>query len=356
MSPLPGRYLLLALLAGAVWGAIGMVLAGRTLGLPVWGGAVASPVIGLAIAVLFRGFRQRPIGARIALALVSLYLGAGLFALAVGVADAVRPIGPRDAMAVVIQTVLGVWWGITFTGYLPLLWPLAYLTHSLLGRADRGGSGFSGYRPIEAERTTAQPASPARDVSARDATQRPRPREELRPGTDRTPQERRARRVHGLVRGVLALVGLLVVWSALRGGRGPLGGLIILLVGAGLAFLGARAGWRWFRNQPAAIATVGVLGAFVAAGAGWLLVAIVRALSHVSGENYGMIVVWPIMFAAAVVAVCAGVLAIAMSGAAAYTALTRAFANRALIVIGAVVAVTLNVLHIVALTRLLFTG
>jgi len=37
----------------------------------------------------------------------------------------------------VIQTVLGVWWGITFAGYLPLLWPIAYLTHALLGRADR---------------------------------------------------------------------------------------------------------------------------------------------------------------------------------------------------------------------------
>jgi len=76
VSPFPGRYPSLALLAGVIWGAIGLALAGQMLGASVWGGVL------------------------------------------------------------VIQTVVGVWWGSTFTGYLPLLWPLAYLTHTLLGRAD----------------------------------------------------------------------------------------------------------------------------------------------------------------------------------------------------------------------------
>ena len=74
---------------------------------------------------------------RVALALVSLYFGAGLFALSAGVADALRPIEHRNGSAVILQAVVGVWWGITFTGLLPLLWPLAYLTHSLLGRLER---------------------------------------------------------------------------------------------------------------------------------------------------------------------------------------------------------------------------
>jgi hypothetical protein len=136
MNPIPGRYVRLALLAGAIWGAIGLALAGQVLGAPVWGGVLAAPAIGLGVAIAFRGFRGRPPAARIALSLVSLYLAAGLFALVVGVADAVRPTPHRIPGAVVIQTVLGVWWGITFTGYLPLLWALAYLTHALLGRAD----------------------------------------------------------------------------------------------------------------------------------------------------------------------------------------------------------------------------
>ncbi len=142
MDPLPLRLVGLALLVGAIWGAIGLVLAGPVLGPSVWGGVAAAPAVGLAVAFAFRGFRSRPPGSRIALSLVSLYLAAGLFALAAGIADAARPITHRDPGAVVIQAVLGVWWGITFTGYLPLLWPLAYLTHALLGRLDaRRGAG-----------------------------------------------------------------------------------------------------------------------------------------------------------------------------------------------------------------------
>src|SRR5262245_8393152 len=136
MRPLSGRTVRWALLAGAIWGVIGLTLAGQALGPPVWGGVVVAPAIGLAIALAFRGFRARPPGMRVALALVSLYVASGLFALAAGIADALRPIPSRIAYAVVIQTVLGVWWGITFTGLLPLLWPLAYLTHSLLGRTE----------------------------------------------------------------------------------------------------------------------------------------------------------------------------------------------------------------------------
>ena len=130
------------MLAGAIWGVIGLAFASQVLGPFVWAGVLSAPIIGLVIAILFRGFRNRPPGMRVALALVSLYLGAGLFALVAGTADALRPIPNRIPSAVVIQTVLGVWWGITFTGYLILLWPLAYLTHALLGRAEGRNAGI----------------------------------------------------------------------------------------------------------------------------------------------------------------------------------------------------------------------
>lgn len=138
MAPVPARFALLALLAGLVWGMIGLALAGPMLGSSIWGGVLIAPLVGFAVALIFRGFRARPPGMRVALALVSLYFAAGLFALGAGVADAMRPIPNRIACAVVIQAVVGVWWGITFTGYLPLLWPLAYLTHALIGRVDVG--------------------------------------------------------------------------------------------------------------------------------------------------------------------------------------------------------------------------
>src|SRR5262245_36609634 len=120
MRPLSGRTVLCALLAGAIWGVLGLALAGQALGPSVWGGVIAAPAIGLAIALAFRGFRERPPGMRVALALVSLYVASGLFALAAGIADALRPIPSRIVSAVVMQSVLGVWWGVTFTGLLPL--------------------------------------------------------------------------------------------------------------------------------------------------------------------------------------------------------------------------------------------
>ena len=67
--------------------------------------------------------------------LVGLYVAVSLFGLAVGVYDlATGDIEHRIASAVVIQAVLGVLWGVTFTGYVVILWPLAYLNHILLWR------------------------------------------------------------------------------------------------------------------------------------------------------------------------------------------------------------------------------
>lgn len=62
-----------------------------------------------------------------------LYLGATLFGLAVGIAESVRrglqwPRFPEG----ILEGVLAVWWGITFTGFLLVLWPAAHLTQALL--------------------------------------------------------------------------------------------------------------------------------------------------------------------------------------------------------------------------------
>jgi hypothetical protein len=137
MRPLSRRFVVLALLAGGLWGLLGLALAGQSLGQPVWGGVLASPLIGLAVSIASRRFQERSAGLRVALSLASLYVAAGLFGLVAGMVDAARPISGRIAGAVVLQTILGVWWGLTFLGWLPLLWPLAYLTHSILSRADR---------------------------------------------------------------------------------------------------------------------------------------------------------------------------------------------------------------------------
>jgi hypothetical protein len=327
---------LFAVLAGCLWGAIGYAIARQGFGPPVWGGVVAAPLIGLAIAFVFRGFRERSPGARIALSLVSLYLASGLFALAVGITDAARPIADRNGGAVVIQTVLAVWWGVTFTVLLPVLWALAYFTHALLGRADSGG-------PRNARAPAGAPlVAPELGERAWERVRGPN-------GGDAT-------FLRGLAIGAAGVAGVLLLLRLLHQFRQPLGELAVLLVGAGFLVYGGRAAWRWWKPRQLAVAPVGVLGAFGVTGAGWALVAIVHALSNVSSENYGMIVVWPFVFLAASVLIVAGVLASAVGVAAVVTAASRRPPKGALIALGGAVAAALNLLHVVALTRMVFTG
>ena len=70
------------------------------------------------------------------MALVTLYATAVLFGLVMGVVDAVTETNPNVIKsAVVIEWVLLTLYGVTFTGYIVLLWPLAFANHWLLGRA-----------------------------------------------------------------------------------------------------------------------------------------------------------------------------------------------------------------------------
>ena len=333
MKPAPFRYTFLAVLAGCIWGAIGFAIARQMFGPPIWGGVIAAPFIGLVIGFVFRGFRERSPGARIALSLVSLYLATGLFALAVGCTDAARPIAHRNGGEVVIQAVMAIWWGVTFTFFLPLLWALAYLTHALLGRADvrseRGPAGTPLVAPDLGERTWEQ---------------------------IRGPQGADSSFLRGLAIGAAGVAGVLLLFRLLHEFRRPLGDLSVLLVAAGVLAWGGRAAWRWWKSRQLAVAPVGVLGALGVTGAGWALVAIVHALSKVSSENYGMIVVWPLVFLAAGLLIVAGVIASAVGAASVYTAVRERPERGVLIAAGGAIAAVLNLLHVVALTRLVFTG
>ena len=105
-----------------------------------------------------------------------------------------------------------------------------------------------------------------------------------------------------------------------------------------------------------AIASVGLLGTFGMAGGGWLLVAFVHACSRVSSENFGMIVVWPVVYLLGITVMCGGVLAAAVGVAVIVTALARSPANRGLIVMGGAATIVLNLSHTLVLVRLLLTG
>ncbi len=107
------------------------LLGGRALRSTIWAGVLAAPFIGLIVGAIAQPLFERALGFRRALvALGSLYLGATLFGVAVGTYDWSHT--SRLATEVVLQDVIAVWWGLTATGFLLVLWPLAYCTHLYL--------------------------------------------------------------------------------------------------------------------------------------------------------------------------------------------------------------------------------
>jgi hypothetical protein len=82
------------------------------------GGILVSPLIGVLIGLVSRGFSRLGRSGRIVAALGDLYFAAFLFLWAAGI-DPLR----------------GILLGLTFTGYFLVLWPLSYANHVLIARA-----------------------------------------------------------------------------------------------------------------------------------------------------------------------------------------------------------------------------
>jgi hypothetical protein len=121
-------------LLGTCWGLLAALLGGRALGPPILYGVFASPLIGLAVGRALQPRFARAVGVyRALIAFASLYIGAVLFGLAVGVGQVVRRPG-GEGLEVVGQGVASVLYGTSL--FVIALWPLAYLTHALLA-ADR---------------------------------------------------------------------------------------------------------------------------------------------------------------------------------------------------------------------------
>ena len=124
-------------LAGALWGLVAWGLVRQVYGEAIWGGLVVAPLLGVAVGALLQRRFEGAIGwARWLVALGSLYLGATMFALAVGITDALAGSAARRPLEVVAQSVVGTWWGVTLTGFLLALWPMAYGTHAALAWID----------------------------------------------------------------------------------------------------------------------------------------------------------------------------------------------------------------------------
>ena len=117
-------------LLGTCWGLLAALLGGRALGPPMLYGVLASPLIGLAVGLVFQPlFARTTTVYRALIAFASLYAGAALFGLAVGTGELVRASGVAGAETL-WQGVAAILYGTSL--FAIALWPLAYLTHALL--------------------------------------------------------------------------------------------------------------------------------------------------------------------------------------------------------------------------------
>lgn len=129
------RRLAWGLIAGVVWGVIAWGLGGSAFRRAIWGGVIASPLIGAFVAMSYRWMPDVSRPWRVLGALASVYTAAVLFALAMAAWHAISRMAPPASFETLTQYVVAVLWGVTFTGYLLVFWPLAYATHAWLARA-----------------------------------------------------------------------------------------------------------------------------------------------------------------------------------------------------------------------------
>ena len=132
------RYYAVCAASSGVWAAIALAIGHQAMPRHIiWGGILVSPLIGLAAGAIYQPAYRLSGTARVAMSLFTLYVAAALFGLAAGLFDAIRglPGGvARSPGEVIYQGIIGTLWGITFTGYVVILWPLAHLNHWLVGR------------------------------------------------------------------------------------------------------------------------------------------------------------------------------------------------------------------------------
>ena len=134
------KYVAVSAASGCVWGAIALLLAGPWMPNAVWGGVIASPLIGVAVGLAYRLVHRWSTMAQAFYALPMLYLAVGVFSIAAGSYDVLaHDLANRDAWGVIPGAVLGCWWGVTFTFYFAFLWPASMVNHAILYRFAREG-------------------------------------------------------------------------------------------------------------------------------------------------------------------------------------------------------------------------
>ena len=143
------RYYRLSMLSGCVWGVIALCLSLGGFGWLIIGGIAAAPLIGLSVGYIYRPAYGFPKSVKVLASLITLYLAAALFGLSVGIFDIFWGDNTnRIISAVILQGMWATLWGVTFTGYILLLWPLSFFNQWLLGSFALLSDGGAHQTPI----------------------------------------------------------------------------------------------------------------------------------------------------------------------------------------------------------------
>ncbi len=131
-------YYLLCAGSGLTWSGIAYLLL-REWFPGLWVGIGVSPLMGLLVGWAHRPTYSFPVVVRALVALGTLYAAAALFGLVIGAVEEVIETSPNHVKgASIIEWVLVTLYGVTLTGFILFLWPLAFLNHWLLGRIWKG--------------------------------------------------------------------------------------------------------------------------------------------------------------------------------------------------------------------------
>jgi hypothetical protein len=125
----------LSALSGGIWAVIVIALYDRALYWPISAGLIAAPAIGVAMGLVSRAFHRQNTTERIVIAAGTLYAAAAWFGLSIDLAAIFGNGLPQHiASGLGFQGAFWMMVGMTATGYVVLLTPLAYLNHAIIGQ------------------------------------------------------------------------------------------------------------------------------------------------------------------------------------------------------------------------------
>ena len=130
---------IIALVSGLVWGVIAAFIFssestwGHIYGIR-WFVCLFSPIVGLGIYYCSRWSYRKNVGIRILWAFVSLYLATGIYGLMIGFIT--WPMRSGTNFGAVLEPVMALWIGLTFFGFILILFPLAYINQHILRKIE----------------------------------------------------------------------------------------------------------------------------------------------------------------------------------------------------------------------------